>query len=69
MTKTRMALDIMGKARALGRTLREHGQRSAADEVLTAAFTELRAAEVSVTRSCALTGISRATHYRHANPK
>jgi putative transposase len=32
---------------------------------MTIAFTELRAAEVPVTTSCALTGISRATHYRH----
>lgn len=36
---------------------------------MTTAFTELRAAEVSVKKSCALTGISRATHYRHASPK
>jgi putative transposase len=36
---------------------------------MTTAFSELRAAEVSVTKSCALTEISRATHYRHANPK
>jgi putative transposase len=36
---------------------------------MTTAFTDLRAAEVSVQQSCALTGISRATHYRHATPK
>jgi putative transposase len=36
---------------------------------MTAAFTELRTAEVSVHKSCVLTGISRATYYRHANPK
>src|SRR5215207_10145008 len=36
---------------------------------MTAAFTELRAAEVSVQRSCVLTGLSRATHYRQVNPK
>jgi putative transposase len=36
---------------------------------MTVAFTELRAAEVSVTTSCVLTGLSRATHYRHVNPK
>lgn len=35
---------------------------------MTAAFTELRAAEVSVQASCALTGISRATYYRRASP-
>ena len=32
---------------------------------MTTAFTELRAAEIPVTGACALTGISRATHYRH----
>jgi hypothetical protein len=36
---------------------------------MTAAFTDLRAAETSVKTSCVLTGMSRATHYRHANPK
>ena len=36
---------------------------------MTTAFTELRAAEISVNKSCALTGTSRATHYRHVNPK
>jgi len=35
---------------------------------MTEAFTELRDAEMSVRKSCALTGISRATHYRHAHP-
>jgi hypothetical protein len=32
-------------------------------------LTELRAADIPVKKSCALTGISRATHYRHVNPK
>jgi putative transposase len=36
---------------------------------MTTAFTELRAAQIPVTTSCTLTGISRATHYRHVNPK
>jgi putative transposase len=36
---------------------------------MTTTFTELRAAEISVKKSCALTGTSRATHYRHVNPK
>ncbi|ONI92865.1 hypothetical protein ALI22I_01425 [Saccharothrix sp. ALI-22-I] len=36
---------------------------------MTAAFTELRAADIPVTTSCALTGTSRATHYRHADRK
>lgn len=36
---------------------------------MSTAFTELRAAQISVQTSCALTGTSRATHYRHANPK
>jgi hypothetical protein len=36
---------------------------------MTAAFTELRSAQMSVQKSCALTGTSRATHYRRANPK
>jgi len=34
---------------------------------MTITFTELRAAEISVKKS--LTGSSRATHYRHVNPK
>jgi transposase InsO family protein len=33
------------------------------------AFTELRAAHVSVQKSCGLTGKSRATHYRHVTPR
>lgn len=36
---------------------------------MTIAFTELRSAQMSVQKSCALTGTSRATHYRHANSK
>lgn len=32
------------------------------------AFTELRTAQVPITRACALTGRSRATHYRRADP-
>jgi putative transposase len=36
---------------------------------MTTAFTELRDARMSVRKTCALTGISRATHYRRANPK
>ncbi|MBB5159297.1 IS3 family transposase [Saccharopolyspora phatthalungensis] len=36
---------------------------------MTTAFTELRAAQVSVRRSCELTGIARATHYRRAKPQ
>jgi putative transposase len=31
------------------------------------AFTELAAAQVSIAAACALTGRSRATHYRHAH--
>ena len=31
------------------------------------AFTELQAAQVSIAAACALTGRSRATHYRHAH--
>jgi len=38
------------------------------DEVMSTTFTELQAAEVPVRTSCELTGISRATHYRHADP-
>jgi hypothetical protein len=34
---------------------------------LATTFTELRAVEISVKKS--LTGTSRATHYRHVNPK
>ena len=36
---------------------------------MTTAFTDLRGVQMSVQKSCALTGISRATHYRHANPQ
>jgi hypothetical protein len=36
---------------------------------MTATFAELRSVEISVKKSCALTGTSRATHYRHVNPK
>ncbi|MEU4445417.1 IS3 family transposase [Actinosynnema sp. NPDC050801] len=36
---------------------------------MTTAFTELRDADVPVTKSCALTGMSRATHYRHRGPR
>jgi transposase InsO family protein len=36
---------------------------------MTVAFTELRTAEISVEKSCALTGMSRATHYRHLTSK
>ena len=35
---------------------------------MTAAFTELRAAGISVQKACVVTGRSRATHYRHAGP-
>jgi transposase InsO family protein len=35
---------------------------------MTTAFAQLRAAEISVKKSCVLTGMSRATHYRRANP-
>ncbi|WP_010310197.1 hypothetical protein [Saccharopolyspora spinosa] len=36
---------------------------------MTTAFAELRDAGVSVKKSCVLTEISRATHYRHAHPQ
>jgi putative transposase len=36
---------------------------------MTTAFTALRDAQISVQRSCALTGISRATHYRRVTPR
>jgi transposase InsO family protein len=36
---------------------------------MTAAFTELRTSKISIQQSCALTGLSRATHYRHAHPR
>jgi putative transposase len=36
---------------------------------MTTTFAELRAVDISVKESCALTGTSRATHYRHVNPK
>ncbi|WP_158852730.1 DDE-type integrase/transposase/recombinase [Saccharothrix deserti] len=50
-------------------SFREHGRRQAAELVLTTAFAELHDADVSVTKSCALTGMSRATHYRHRGPR
>jgi transposase-like protein len=55
-------------ARALGTTVREHARRHATQEIMTTAFTQLRAANVPITTACALTGRSRATHYRHTNP-
>ncbi|MGH7261593.1 MAG: transposase [Nitrospiraceae bacterium] len=36
---------------------------------MTTAFSGLRVAQVPVKKSCVLTGTSRATHYRHVNPK
>ena len=36
---------------------------------MTTTFAELRDVDISVKESCALTGTSRATHYRHVNPK
>ena len=36
---------------------------------MTSTFRELRGVQISVQRSCALTGMSRATHYRRVNPK
>ena len=57
--------------RALGTALRERGRdrtAGAAEEALNTAFDELRAAQVSIARACALTGRSRATHYRRADP-
>ena len=51
-------------ARALGSDLREHGYVGAADEALSVAFTELRAAGVTTKSACALIGRPRATHYR-----
>jgi putative transposase len=63
--------------RALGAAVRERGRTGtvegaeaarAAEEVVNVAFAELRAAEVSIAAACALTGRSRATHYRRADP-
>ncbi|WP_338013450.1 IS3 family transposase [Saccharothrix sp. ALI-22-I] len=36
---------------------------------MTTAFAELRDADISAKKSCALTGMSRATHYRHRGPR
>ncbi len=71
--KTRTALDIMGKAHALLEQLSESADDQnppapPAEEVLNTAFRELRDAQVSIAASCRLTGRSRATHYRHADP-
>ena len=38
------------------------------EEALNSAFTDLRTAGVSTAAACVLTGRSRATHYRHADP-
>ena len=67
LARTRTALDIMGKAHALLEQLSESAEEKnprAAGEVMDTAFTELRAARVSIAAACALTGRSRATHYR-----
>src|SRR5690349_20150886 len=58
-------------ARALGAAVRDGARpdtTGAAEEALRTAFSELRAAKVSIARACALTGRSRATHYRRADP-
>src|SRR5665647_2905906 len=51
---------------ALGADLREHGRDVVVDEAMSATFTELRAAGVSIVRACVLIGRARASHYRHA---
>jgi len=35
---------------------------------MSTAFTDLRAAGMSIQKACVVTGIARATHYRHTNP-
>ncbi|MGW6505130.1 hypothetical protein [Nonomuraea angiospora] len=51
-------------ARALGATLRERGQRRAAQEVIDEAFAALEPV-LGVTTACAVSGKSRATVHRH----
>lgn len=63
LAKTRAALDVVGKAHALGAALRERGHRDAVEAVIAPAVTEL-AAHTSTVRACALMGWPRATHYR-----
>jgi hypothetical protein len=62
---------VMPASRALGTAIRERrrpGITDAAEEILNTAFAELQTAEISIVVACALTGRSRATHYRRADP-
>ena len=58
----------MGKAHALLEQLSESAEdpdsAAAVEDVMDTAFTQLRAADMSTVAACALTGRSRATHYR-----
>ena len=70
LVKTRTALEIMGKAHALLGQLSESAEDQdpprPSREVMDTAFTQLRNAQLSTMAACALTGRSRATHYRRA---
>lgn len=69
LKKTRMTLDIVGKAHALGGAFRERGERRTAAEILDTAFAELCAADISAKRSCVLTGMSRASPLSSRQPE
>jgi len=64
LARTKAALDIMGKAHALGGDLRERGHRAGAQEVLMGAFEDLVAAGTTTRDAATLTGIPRATAAR-----
>ena len=59
--QTEAALDIMGKARALGGDLRERAGAALAQAALMGAHRELRGAGVTTRAAARLTGVSRAT--------
>ncbi len=63
LARTKLALEITGKARALGAALRERGLRPEVEAVIEPAFAELVEA-TSAKRACELLGKPRATHYR-----
>jgi len=68
LARTRAALEIMGKAPALGDALRERGHRTAVEAVINPAVAELAVELKSIARACGLLVKPRASHYRDKKP-
>ncbi|WP_082105847.1 IS3 family transposase [Mycobacterium sp. UM_Kg27] len=68
LATTEVALEIMGKAHALGKSLRERGARQQADQALMDAWTDLRGHGITTRKAAALTGMHRSTAARRAKP-